>query len=93
MEPLNDEQRKQVEKEIYAGRRIQAVKLYRQFTQVDLQAGMLAVQDMAKELEAAHPERSIRKTSGCGTSALVAIALVALAPMLVHSLRALLALR
>ena len=84
MTPLNDQQREQIEKEIFAGQKIGAIKLYREVTGVGLAEAKQAVENMEVDLRRRSPENFISggKKSGC-TSVLACAALIIAAAMLV----------
>jgi ribosomal protein L7/L12 len=50
MNQLTEQQRKEIATEIAGGRKIQAIKLYREATGVDLAEAKRAVEDLEKEL-------------------------------------------
>jgi ribosomal protein L7/L12 len=67
MNPLNDQQREQIEKSIFAGRKIEAIKLHREATGSQLVDAKRAVEDMEVDLRRRNPENFIAsaKKSGC----------------------------
>lgn len=82
MTPLTDQQRQQIEKEIFAGRKISAIKLHREATGSGLAEAKNAVEDLEVDLRRQSPERFVggaQAKSGClGVLAcLTAIAAVA----------------
>src|SRR4030095_12850023 len=75
------DQLQRVHDEIFAGRSISAIKLYREFTSVGLKDEKDAVDAMTKGLFERSPERFTRnpKASGCGTAALTVLVLLLMA--------------
>jgi hypothetical protein len=69
---LSDEQGQQVLNEITAGHKIQAIKLYRQFTNV----GLKEAKDAVEEIESRLPGGR-RAKSGCGSAVVLLAAGVA----------------
>jgi hypothetical protein len=66
MTPLTYQRRQEIEKEIFAGRKISAIKLYREVTGVELADAKNAVDDMEVDLRRQYPERFVGKArSGC----------------------------
>jgi hypothetical protein len=70
-EPLSPEQLDQIHNDLFAGRKINAIKLYREATNVGLKEAKDAVEAMADELYQRSPERFTRdpKAKGCGATA------------------------
>jgi hypothetical protein len=68
MADLTPEQWTQIESELAAGRKISAVKLYRQFTGVDLYNAKLIVEEHHARLQELDPQTWPKpKKGGCGT--------------------------
>ena len=66
MTPLTDQQRQDIEKELFAGRKISAIKLYREATGAGMaEAAGLAVEQMDRELRKSSPERFAAEKKGC----------------------------
>jgi len=67
-EPLSPEQLDQIHNDLFAGRKINAIKLYREATNVGLKEAKDAVEAMADELYQRSPERFTRdpKAKGYG---------------------------
>jgi hypothetical protein len=68
MTPLNEQQRQEIEKEIFAGRKISAIKLHREATGSGLAESKNAVEDMEVDLRRQFPERFVgggQAKSGC----------------------------
>jgi hypothetical protein len=75
MTPLTDQQRQEIEKEIFAGRKISAIKLYRNAMESELVDAKRAVEDMEMDLRRRRPENFIStEKKGClGVIACVAL--------------------
>ena len=65
MRELSDEQWKSVEAELFAGRKIQAIKLVREATGCGLKEAKDVVDEHEKALRASSPEKFTRSKSGC----------------------------
>ena len=65
MTSLTDQQRSQVETAIFAGRKIEAIKIYREATGVQLVDAKRAVEDLEVDLRRRQPEMFINKSKGC----------------------------
>jgi len=80
MTSLSDKQREQLEKEIFAGRKIGAIKLYRQFTGSGLVEAKRAVDDLEVDLRRQSPERFVggAQKSGCFGMVMMAVIVVVL---------------
>ncbi len=67
MTPLNDPQRQEIENQIFAGRKLEAIKLYRDFTGAELVDAKNAVEDLEVDLRRRAPDRFIgtAQKSGC----------------------------
>ena len=78
MANLNDLNRQAVENAIFAGRKIEAIKLYREATGEGLAEARRAVEDMELDLRRRSPEHFIASANkkGC-TGVLVCVALIA----------------
>ncbi len=74
---LNDEDRQAIENAIFAGRRIEAIKLHRNVTGSELVDAKRAVEDMEVDLRRSSPEKFVAGAGkkGC-TGVLVCAALV-----------------
>lgn len=74
---LNDEQWRAIEDALFAGRKIEAIKQYREFTGCDLKESKESVEAYEKQLRQTMPEKfaAAPKKSGClgGVSVLVGI--------------------
>jgi hypothetical protein len=84
MAELGSEQWTAVEAEIFAGRKIQAIKLYRAATNCDLKTAKDAVEERERQLRGTSPERfAAPQRSGCmGVLVLVACAVTLLTSFL-----------
>ena len=71
-----DQQRRDLEKEIFAGRKISAIKLYRKVTGAELVDARQAIEDMEVDLRRSSPENFIsggNKSSCLGVLACAAL--------------------
>jgi hypothetical protein len=70
---LSDTQRDQLHAELFAGRKIQAIKIYREATGADLKTAKDAVEAIDFELRTQHPDRfeNSSSKSGCMTMLLL----------------------
>ena len=75
---LNDEQRQEIEAELFASRRIEAIKIYRRITGAELVEAKKAIEDWEVDLRRRLPERFISGSarSGCLGMALLGIVLI-----------------
>jgi hypothetical protein len=81
-DPLTSEQLEQIHNDLFAGRKINAIKTYREATNVGLKEAKDAVEEMASELYQRSPERFTRDPNargGCGTAVLMLIVVMAVA--------------
>jgi hypothetical protein len=74
MTPLTDQQRQEIEKEIFAGRKISAIKLYRKTMGVELVEAKRAVEDLEVDLRRRSPENFISSGSKSGCMGVLACA-------------------
>jgi len=83
MTPLTAQQQQEIEKAIFAGRKIEAVKLYRDATDLGLAEAKRVVEDLEVDLRRRSPENFIvgANKKGC-TGVLVCVALIATAAVL-----------
>jgi hypothetical protein len=65
MAQLTDQQRQDIEREIFGGRKISAIKLYRKATETELVDAKTAIEDMEVDLRSSSPENFV---SGGGKS-------------------------
>jgi|WetSurMetagenome_2_1015567.scaffolds.fasta_scaffold158720_2 hypothetical protein len=66
MAQLTDQQRKSIEAAIFAGNKIEAIKLYREATGIGLAEAKQAVETMEASLRQQHPEKfSASRKGGC----------------------------
>lgn len=63
-EPLSDSQRQEIQTHLFAGRKIQAIKAYREAMGTDLKDAKDAVDAMDIELRAASPEKFTAPSKG-----------------------------
>jgi ribosomal protein L7/L12 len=62
---LNDQQRQDIEKELFANHKISAIKIYREITGAGLADAARAVEQMDRELRKSSPERFAAEKKGC----------------------------
>jgi hypothetical protein len=74
MAQLTDQQRQEVENEIFAGRKISAIKLYRKATGTELVDAKKAIEGMEVNLRRRSPENFISSGSKSGCMTVVACA-------------------
>jgi hypothetical protein len=67
MAQLTDQQRKDIEREIFAGRKISAIKLYRKATETEMVDAKTAIEDMEVDLRRSFPQNFVSggSKSGC----------------------------
>ena len=65
MTPLTDQQRQDIEKELFANQKVSAIKLYRETTGAGLADAARAVEQMDRELRKSSPERFAAEKKGC----------------------------
>ena len=67
MAQLTDQQRQDIEREIFARRKISAIKLYRKATETELVDAKKAIEDMEVDLRRSSPENFVSggSKSGC----------------------------
>lgn len=77
-DPNPQETSKRVREEMFAGNKIQAIKLYREQTGVGLKEAKDAVEKLEAELRASSPELFAKPpaSGGCGLTVLCALAVV-----------------
>lgn len=75
MSELNDHQRQEILNAIKAGRKIEAIKLYREQTGCGLKESKEFIEALTDQLLADDPEAVVTSKSGCGI-AVVAILLI-----------------
>lgn len=87
MAKLNDQDHQAIEKAIFAGRRIEAIKLYREATGEGLAEAKRAVEDLEVDLRRSSPEKFIASAhkTGC-MGVLVCAAFVVIGAILVSYL-------
>ena len=66
-QPLSDEQWEQIDRSLYAGKKIEAIKLFREVTGCGLKEAKGQMDDYEKELRATHPQQFTRAAGqrGC----------------------------
>lgn len=72
---ISDEQWQPIDNEIFAGRKIQAIKLYREAIQTDLKTAKDAVDQRDRDLRAASPE-AFKTPAGKGCMSCLMLVLV-----------------
>mgnify|MGYP000883793604 CR=1 FL=1 len=68
---LTDSEKEAITQAIFAGRKIEAIKLYRQATGMDLKPSKDFVEALTERLREEHPDRVPPATRGCGTTVLL----------------------
>lgn len=82
MNQLTDQQRQQVNAEIFGGRKIEAIKLYREATGDGLKEAKDAVEEIEKDLRQRQPDKFAKPAGKSGCMSVVAVvALVASAAL------------
>lgn len=80
---LNDQQRQEIEAELFARRKISAIKLYRDVTDAGLADAKRAVEDIEVDLRRRNPERFISQPkAGCFGLVMLAVVVLSLAAFL-----------
>jgi len=74
MPNLNDQGRQAIEKAIFAGRKIEAIKRYRESTGEGLAEAKRAVEDMEVDLRRGSPEKFIASANKTGCSGVLVCA-------------------
>ncbi|QDU55207.1 ribosomal protein L7/L12 [Aeoliella mucimassa] len=69
--PLTDETRDQITECLFAGRKIEAIKLYRDATGTGLKEAKDFVDTLSASLREEYPEKMPAEGSGCGAAVLV----------------------
>lgn len=64
--PLNDETRDQITQAIFAGHKIEAIKLYREATGQGLKESKDFIEALTVELRDKHPDKVPESKAGCG---------------------------
>lgn len=75
-EQLSDEQWQEIEERLFAGRKIEAIKLFRTYARVDLKDAKQIIDEHQQGLRRQFPDR-FTKTCGSGCSAVVLAAFAA----------------
>lgn len=75
MEDITSEQLEKIESLLFAGRKIEAIKLVREITGMGLADAKTFVDKHAKELGEAYPEKMPASKVGCGGASLIFIIL------------------
>ncbi len=71
MADIKEEQLKQVEELLFAGRKIEAIKLVREITGMGLKEAKEFVDQHAAHLHEAYPHKMPASKSGCGAASLI----------------------
>jgi ribosomal protein L7/L12 len=89
MNQLTEQQRQAINAEIFGGRKIEAIKLYREATGEGLKEAKDAVEDMEKDLRQREPNKFAKSTgkSGCMSVMAVVTLLISAALVTVYILR------
>ena len=73
MNQLNEQQHQQVNAEIFGGRKIEAIKLYREATGCQLIEAKQAVEEMEKDLRQREPNKFAKSAGKSGCMSVVAV--------------------
>ena len=73
--PLTDETRDQINEAIFAGRKIEAIKLYREATGQGLKESKDFIDEVTARLREEHPDKVPASTSGCAAVLMLVVAL------------------
>jgi ribosomal protein L7/L12 len=86
---LTEQQRQAIDAEIFGGRKIAAIKLYREATGIGLKEAKDAIEDIEKDLRQSQPEKFAHNAgkSGCLSVVAVVALLVSAAWVTVYILR------
>ena len=77
MPEISEELKQRLSKPIFAGRKIEAIKIYREQMNVGLKDAKEAVEALSQELRLEFPEQfNASEKSGCGSAAVFLIAVV-----------------
>lgn len=76
MNQLTDQQRQQVNAEIFGGRKIEAIKLYREATGDGLKEAKDAVEEIEKDLRQREPDKFAKPAGKSGCMSVVAVVAV-----------------
>ena len=78
-QPLTDDQLNRLSDALFQGRKIEAIKVYREATSLGLKESKDAVEEIEADLRARHPEKfAPSRGSGClGNAALLCVGFVA----------------
>lgn len=89
MNQLTEQQRPAINAEIFGGRKIEAIKLYREATGAGLKEAKDAVEEIEKDLRQREPNKFAKQTgkSGCMSVVAVAVLLVSAALVTIYILR------
>ncbi len=73
MNQLNEQQRQAINAEIFGGRKIEAIKLYREATGVGLKEAKDAVEEIEKDLRQREPNKFAKPAGKSGCMSVVAV--------------------
>ncbi len=76
MKELSDEQTKKIADSLLAGRKINAIKEYREVTGVGLKEAKEAIDELILSLSKEHPEIITANKSGCASVVLICFTLI-----------------
>lgn len=68
--PLNDQIRDRINEAIFAGHKIEAIKLYREATGEGLREAKEFIETLTDKLHEEYPDKVPAKTAGCGAAVL-----------------------
>lgn len=66
--PLTDETRDEINEAIFAGRKIEAIKLYREATGEGLLEAKTFIETLTKRLREEYPDKMPEQAAGCGSA-------------------------
>lgn len=69
--PLTDETRDAINEALFTGRKIQAIKLYREATGQGLLEAKKFIETLAEQLRKEYPDKMPAQTTGCGAAAVL----------------------
>ena len=72
--PLTDETRDEINEAIFAGRKIEAIKLYREATGQGLLEAKEFIEKLTAKLQQEYPDKVPQPAGGCGAAALLMVA-------------------
>lgn len=74
--PLSDENRDRITQSIFAGRKIEAIKIYREGTGAGLKESKDFIESLTRTLREEYPDRVPESKSGCGPAMVLCMAVI-----------------